>query len=291
MSVHHSQLDRYRYFVERKLMAWRRSLAPDAVQGRRIGPRVFVNSIPKSGTNLARSLLEHLPLLRPVGYRTLRDWNELSPGARRRIASLKRGQYALAHMPAHEPLRALLRDHAIRSLFIVRDPRDVVLSLTRYVTSMNKAHRVHDYFVALPSEEARLRATIHGVPGIIASLSELLDRYLPWLDEPGVLTIHFEDLVGPAGGGSEEAQQQAVAAIVDHLQMRIAPEQQHRIAQQVFSPTAPTFRKGQARGWKTTLPPAILAELEAEAGAQVQRLGYALHADAAASPTASPLAE
>jgi len=133
-------------------------------------PRVFVTTIPKAGTHLLTALLQALPQMRtaglhlnpidfrldreratpgryPSGQGTEFDWKRL----RSLLGHVKHGQFATAHWPPHPGLRALLDELGYRSIFLFRDPRDVVVSSMFFVMG-RPSHPLHGRYARLGSD-------------------------------------------------------------------------------------------------------------------------------------------
>jgi len=253
-------------------------------------PRVFANSFPKGGTHLLSALLGELPRMMFSGVHCAAgdftggadrpepgnmDWQ----GLRRTLGRVNRGQFMTAHFPYVEGLALELDRLGYRSLLILRDPRDVVVSAQHYVTKMT-AHDLHRRFTEqYRTADERIAATIAGFPADEYgrgqdSIAERLERYLPWLSTPGVLVVRFEDLVGAAGGGSRERQDAAVEAVGRHVGRALRPDQVRAVAGRVWSDKSSTFREGRIGGWRDKLTPEQIALFKDVAGDQLIALGY-----------------
>src|SRR5205085_10896012 len=82
---------------------------------------------------------------------------------------------------------------------------------------------------------SQLMAVIEGFHGDelgrgLASIGDRLDGYTAWLDDPSVLVVRFEDLIGPTGGGDETRQKDTVAAVARHVGRELAPDEVERMA-------------------------------------------------------------
>lgn len=169
--------------------------------GRFYGQKVLMNSLPKSGTNLLERVVQQIPYMHRRITPTLDDWSGENRNVVRKIQTLKKGEFMTAHLPAHAQLMELTCQLKIKTLFMVRDPRDIVVSHFNYVLTIDKSHPSHSYFKSLPNDEARLSAVINGVEGIVQPIWKVLDVCQSWLDAEGVLVVKFEDLIGSKGGG------------------------------------------------------------------------------------------
>jgi len=247
-------------------------------------PRVLANSLPKAGTHLLTQLLAALPDMRFSGeHLTLADartrHREDWPALRRRLARVRTGQYASAHLPAAPEIVEMAGDLGYRAVFIVRDPRDVVVSDMFYILGFPE-HPLHDALHRVPTPELRLEAMITGMPGtraglpLMEPLADRLDAYLGWLTAPDAVVVHFEDLVGPKGGGDEAAQLAAIDRVARHVDRPLDDAGLRRLADQVWSPRSSTFRKGAIGDWQTHFTDRHRDLVEHAAGAQLARLGY-----------------
>jgi len=143
------------------------------------------------------------------------DWSATVPaGAVSSVLRrLKVGEYATAQVPYSDPMAELLSEMRIKSILILRDPRDVVASHAKYIRVVEPAC----------TDGPRL-----------LSIDERLESVLPWSPHPLTLTTRFERRVGRKGGGSREVQVHKILA--------------GKTAQRLFGGT-PTFRKGRIGDW------------------------------------------
>lgn len=256
-------------------------------------PRVLAISMPKAGTHLLSRLLSLLPKMVFSGLHLSEE--EIFSGdvgtasddtldAERldtTLAKVRNGQYMTGHFPAVTALRELIARRGLRTLLILRDPRDVVVSHTFYVTGLRR-HFHWDYYANhLPDFSARLMATIRGFSGADvpggrgqASIGCVIRSYLPWLDEPGLVTCRFEKLIGPTGGGDDETQRQEVARIARAVDRPLADEQIETLRSRVFSTRSRTFRKGMIGDWKNHFTQAHKDAFKEVAGQALVDLGY-----------------
>lgn len=257
--------------LRRAWLAWRRRSHP--------GPRVLANSLPKAGTFLLERCLRHLSDL--VNYHDgvfvygLPGWR----GLLRRQAALGRmggGTYVQAHLPHSDEARAIIAGANLRHVLIVRDPRDVVVSLVRFQLARPDLP-AHRHFAALGDDQTRYRSAILGTfrPAGCPHIGGELEAYLRWREE-GCLVVRFEDLVGEAGGGTADAQRAAVAAVAGHLGTTLDGEGLERVTRALFDPGSRTFRQGRAGAWRKELS-AANRELATELCApSLTALGYPL---------------
>ena len=244
-------------------------------------PPVLSNSIPKAGSNLLLRCLELMPGL--VYTRVHLDIHTPPKQLSRVLRSLHRGEFATAHLPYTPEVAQVLRQQGIASFLMVRDPRDVVVSHIYWVTHKYTAGRLHPYFRDLPDDNARLMASIRGTPPMkdgfrLEDVGTRFRSYLAWVDA-GSFLLRFEDLIGPAGGGSEERQRETIRRMGDHLGLALDETQITTIAQNLFDPHSPTFRKGRIGDWRQHFTQAHKEAMKEVAGDVLIALGYETNMD------------
>lgn len=272
----------------------------------RLWTRPFlVNSLPKAGTHLVAKAVSLFPGIRWEGLhigRSHRDRFRSAEGAEagqatvpigvdwpqlvsRRVVHealrrLKTGQFATAHLPHSAEMGGLLTTLRIKSVLILRDPRDVVVSHANHI-SRSPHHFMFAHYSTLSSAD-QILASIAGVEPADHAAPRMLnvcERYqsvLQWQREPDNYTTHFEKLVGPQAGGAQEAQIEELENIVRHLEIRHDPGDLPRIAAGVYGGTS-TFRKGlkgQIGDWRQHLIAEHRSALKHVAGSLLIELGY-----------------
>lgn len=269
--------------AKERLRVYAGSLKPARIAGRFDGPVIFANSVPKSGTNLLTECLSLFPSLRPSFEHVSMNSNRRSGTAEleRKVASTKSGQYTSGHAFHTDDNRDILADHDVRSILIVRDPRDVVTSHFHYVTEKNTSHRLTEHYRGLADDEARLMASIRGVDDEhtadgdpLESIGEWMEAFGGWRREPFNVIVRFEDLIGPKGGGDRERQKETVRRIGDHLDVDLDADTVEYVAQNTFSTDSETFRKGLIGDWTNHFTDDHVEAFKAEAGEWLVELGY-----------------
>jgi hypothetical protein len=248
--------------------------------------------MPKAGTHLLSSLLSALPRMMFSGIHHALNEFSVSPGiapeqipevdmsaVTRELARVRKGQFMTAHFPAAPGLPKALKQSGFKTVLILRDPRDVAVSHTAYVTS-NERHFLHDrYSNALSNESERLMATITGFPKdehgpAQESIGARVAKYAPWLDEDAAYVCRFEDLVGLQGGGSERTQRETVAGVARHIDRPLSAEELRRAAERTWSASSATFRKGTIGQWVEHFSTEHKEAFKKVAGDALVTLGY-----------------
>jgi hypothetical protein len=252
------------------------------------GPRILVNSFPKAGTHLITAELTKLDGIRN-SYLHLqpRDFNRLAPDRRRlldfeldghalarRLRKIGKGQIVTAHFAYVKEFRRLLDELEYRTIFVVRDPRDVLISDLNYVKTLPRHFLHRTLMEEFTTDAERLEAMIRGIerPPYVRPLAERWQRYLGWMAAPGVLTVRFEDVVGTAGGGDDAVKRASMGRISAHIGRGdgAVPEDDvlHR------QKWTPTLRSGRTNRWREVLTPAQIALFEREMSGVMTALGY-----------------
>ena len=245
-------------------------------------PPVIANSFPKSGTNLLLQIVEALPNIYSYGsvIASTPTLTYKEKSQKTHLGSIQRivpGELVFAHLfyePAYQ--EALHRRCSIQ-FFIYRDLRDVAISEAYYLTHMNPWHRLHKYFAtSLSTMDERISATILGVsdatcPCNYPDIGQRFKRYQGWLKQPDVFTLRFEDVVA----GQHEMFREMVDFYCKNSGLELdVDEVVQRIVKNIDPAKSPTFRKGEAGGWRACLTEKHQAEMKAVAGELLVELGY-----------------
>lgn len=248
-------------------------------------PVLFANSFPKSGTHLLTQVLQGFPKIGPAvdsGLPAIVTFEGDTGRPRSEaeiLADLQRllpGDIAYGHVHALPQAVEFLRRPAMASYFILRDPRDVVVSHVHYVTEMEPGHIHHPYYTeVLRDFDERLSASILGRPDPEIPFPNILERfepYLGWLDQPEVLCLRFEDFI--------LQREETLGQVLDQAVRRGFPLKMDRsqavgvLAASIDPQRSPTFRSGKVGGWRQQFSEAHKRLFKEVAGDLLVRLGY-----------------
>jgi hypothetical protein len=248
-------------------------------------PVLFGNSFPKSGTHLLTQILAGFTQLGPFVESGLPpvltfEGESGQPRPLKLIAAdlqrLLPGDIAYGHLHALPEVQAELCREGVAPYFIYRDPRDVVVSHVFYVTDINNKHVHHDYYTnALKDFDERLEVSILGRPEISVPFPDINARfatYLGWLERGEMLGLRYEDLL--------ERPESELGRIFDHAVARGFSYAGERTAAlqalwgAIRPEDSPTFRSGQAGGWKKHFTPKHTKLFKEVGGQLLVRLGY-----------------
>jgi hypothetical protein len=139
---------------------------------------------------------------------------------------------------------------------------------------MESRHVHHAYYQSLPDFNARLTVSILGRRDTHIEFPDIADRFAPylgWLDQPEVLSIHFEDLINDRAA--------ALTRIMDHLLVRVPLQTpRERILDALESAInpgkSPTFRSGKTGEWTKHFTDEHKKIFKNVAGDLLIKLGY-----------------
>ncbi len=246
--------------------------------------RIFINSLPKSGTNLVAKLIGNLGYQysnKSIALSSLLGRYEVvkrltrsaclrggsvevgleinaavsSAWLKRYLAKIPDEQYVTGHSAFSEHLWDMLLSLDYRVIQVIRNPYDVMLSYAKYfVEDVNSYYPTHgtlrdltiDQRIRLIAEGGKLIDSPHYMRGI----REVLRSQEGWFEEKGVLPVRFEDLVGPKGGGSKDKQRETIKRICSHL--GIDEGRGEKVMDSLYGGTH-TFRSGKIGSYTQSL--------------------------------------
>jgi hypothetical protein len=257
-------------------------------------------SFPKSGTHLLDQILLGFSNVAPFAKRVHSFYAEYEGESGRKrspeqaiawLDSLRPRDVASAHLFARPEAVRRVCSPRFAPYFIFRDPRDVVVSHVFYVTDMEARHVHHEYYQSLPDFDARLKVSILGRTDFRAERSrsamsfgyaqdeyvefpDIAGRfapYLDWLNQPEVLTIHFEDLIHDRAA--------TLTHIMDHLLNRVPLTATRELILNSLETSinpkkSPTFRSGKTGEWKKHFTEEHKKIFKDVAGDLLVKLGY-----------------
>lgn len=265
------------YHIEKFLQRLRFPFQPAVL------PILLGISFPKSGTHLLDQILLGFAGVAPYARRLHSFYAEYEGESGKKhpahqalawLDSLQPRDVASAHLFARPEAVARVGSPRFVPYFIFRDPRDVVVSHVFYVTDIEPRHAHHAYYRSLPDFDTRLKVSILGRPEADIEFPNIAERFAPylgWLNQPQVLTIHFEELI--------QDRVRALNRILDHFLARV-PLQTPRslilasLESSINPAKSPTFRSGKSGEWKKYFTAEHKALFKETAGDLLIRLGY-----------------
>ena len=274
---------------------------------------VIANSLPKSGTHLLARFLDLLglkecrpnlsgSLIRITGRNVLRRYfkrkriwidglNEFGfkvdldhPENRIRskwleniIKTDENNIYRKAHLPYSEELEKFLISLGYKVLFIIRDPRDVVVSYCNHMLR-DSNYPLHKIFLNLKSDAERIKTVINGRKFsngyALSALQNRIENVMGWWESSLTCSVRFEDLIGAQGGGISRVQHEQIKKLTKYLCYQLTSNDHFRISKQIFYPKANTFYKGIIGQWKTKFADSNIDHFKLTCGKYLIKLGY-----------------
>lgn len=259
----------------------------------------FSITVPKSGTHLLSKCISLMKAQDPYSFsdKTPRPKPDNEPQLctlvphnafpmlqeerfKDRIIKKHRFPRAGFHLAHTQDRAKFLKQSAKAILFMIRDPRDQLISITKWCCDKSKLKSPEFSDMLLNFIDGKQRGPIYAVKMIKPAsymwsygIADYYTLYTPWMGADKVYTVHFENLVGSRGGGSDEAQAQEIANIAHHLNIRLTPQKIAAIADNLFGGTN-TFNKGQIGTWKEYFTEEHKQAFKNTAGQLLIDLGY-----------------
>ncbi|MGE5223606.1 MAG: hypothetical protein ACM3PY_14305 [Omnitrophica WOR_2 bacterium] len=268
---------RWRYRRERARLRFGKNALETA-------PILFGNSFPKSGTHLLAQVFQAFPqtgLAIDPGMGPVLTF--VAVNGRRRsseeilndLRRFKPGDMGFGHVVAAPEIREYWCRAEVIHFFMIRDPRDVVVSHAFFITDKATENVHHQYYKSLSGFEERLSASILGRPEWgdgFPNVYQRFEAFLDWMACPWVCTLRFEDFI--------TRRDQAIAAMLDYAVGRgfrlSIPRQAavDQLAAAIDPKRSYTFRSGKVGEWRTHFTESHKRQFKQVAGDLLVRLGY-----------------
>jgi len=240
--------------------------------------KIALISIPKSGTHLVQKIITTLTnKVKDCFYDDIITVNPSFSNSLDYSTKYLRGHFIHTTENA-----SFLDKNNYKAIFIIRDPRDMLISLVHFIYEYPAAfpgisNLPFNHLLSLLIQDM---SKLH-VNGCFKNnrvlsfkgISNFYNQYLPWINEPFVYTTTFEKLVGIKGGGSDEEQINELQSIARHIGISISNEKIISLAKNLFGGSA-TFRKGQIGSWKKHFTQEHKKLFKKEAGQLLINLKY-----------------
>ena len=256
-----------------------------------------VTTIPKTGTHLLTRCLELLTRKTAKTPKFLGDGKEtsLAFGRRKFIAPADKVVKQIAVANTAFPWLHAAYSHAHAAVLVargniitlIRDPRDQIISRYFWIKNNKKYKKyTHDElisaligYVGQPSIGMKSWIPEYITDSqAICNPSNLYNAFLPWHDMPECYVARFENLVGPRGGSSREAQIAEIIGIAKHIDISLTETQAASIADQLFGASY-SFREGVIGNWKKHFTSEHKKQFKKVAGKLLIHLGYEQNMD------------
>ncbi|HEY0828140.1 MAG TPA: sulfotransferase domain-containing protein [Bacilli bacterium] len=241
-------------------------------------PPFFMNSAPKSGTNLIIQILLGMPKVQLHPQFAFFEGFPADGGVNfKKLSQIKPNQFVFGHVYYSPEWADMLRKLKMKHLFISRDLRDIVVSYTYYVVMKYAHHPMYSELVRLKTFKERFLLFINGMntPALkYPNIAEWHMRFHPWINHPEVFYLTFEELMS-----SRELRRRTINRIVDYLWEGYTPpvsnsEMARLMEANIDSTQSATFRSGKIGSWKTEFDEEVKTVFKQVAGPILIRTGY-----------------
>lgn len=241
---------------------------------------LFLNSIPKSGTNLLIQALSGVPGLQHDPTDTFFDPDEYSTSFYR-LGKIGNGHFAVGHIYYSQEWSRMLRRLQMKHIFVIRDLRDVLVSLCRFVIDKPEYHTMNQLRTYLLTHAStpieRMRLVMKGIQDddfYYPDFHTWVIPFLGWMDDPNTYVVRYEDLVRTQG-----SKKQTLTSIVDYLvdgtwdvlKLRKTVE---RMEINIDPSYCGTFRKGIIGDWKANFQVSDEKAFNEIVGTTLREFGY-----------------
>lgn len=235
--------------------------------------KILCLTVPKAGTHLLGKTIEKLTGQAPCWIsRTVA--NELDT----RQAPNPNTTVFITHLFADLTRIQQYDPDKIVKILLIRDPRDTMVSFQHYLAGGKNwpfGSKYDEYHLYKKSLDEQLRYVLKYT---LPNPKDSLNFATTLLNDPNILVIRFEDLVGEKGGGSAQAQQRTLDKLARTLGYSYTQSELDEIAQELFGGTG-TFRQGQIGAWKSAYNEKNKALFKKLLGQTTIDLGYATDLD------------
>ncbi len=269
---------------------------------------ILLTSIPKCGTWMLEKCVQLITKKENALFRFHNqgffrvNWAKTNPYAIQifeptvdfldRCTTLNQNEYMIAHLSYGKPYEELLLNKKCKIIFILRDPRDQLISRIFFTYNnpvpyaglqhlsfnellegyMGVGSQPHQIFDDLLQSHIEYGEKPRGK--VFSHITQFYNAFLGWQSSPLCLTVRFEDLVGENGGGSKESQLKVIKAIVKHLDIPLTEKEiQENVVDKLFGGTF-SFREGKIGCWKHGFTPEHKELFKQHGGELLIRLGY-----------------
>ena len=239
--------------------------------------------MPKSGSHLIIQVLQGLTRIGPFvnpGFPPVNraeDNQQISDqGILEKIYRMQSGDIGYGYLDARDEFVSALTRPGMASIFVFRDPRDMIISHVFYATEMFPDHGMHRYYTEkLTNMEERIDAAIGGVSESGLDLKGVRARYdahLGWLEQPDVLSLRFEDL----RLNRSQAFNQMLAYLEEKgFTPQISREEAIETLGEAVQPKkSGTFRSGKVGSWREYFSQENVDYFKRSTGDLLTKLGY-----------------
>lgn len=245
----------------------------DARRAHQLRPVIFLNTVPKSGTNLLNQLLLGIPGTVMNDYVFYEGLAKDLPLQASILSKAVPNDVYMGHVYYSAEWAKLLSQSGIKTIFMIRDLRDVLVSLTYYIIDKLPDYPIYEQLAALPSQKERYLLLINGLDEY-PNIKNWFGVFQGWLSQPGIFITTYEELMI-----SRASRRRAITAIAEFIWKDSRPPMPiSRLVRcmeaNMDSSSSFTFRKGVVGGWRIEFDEEVIAAFKRVAGDVLIQTGY-----------------
>lgn len=220
-------------------------------------PPFIATSVPKSGTHLLHQLLNGMPQISNDITRLDKKFFVNNPPVNfyqdhfARLAKLQPNEFGLGHLYYSQEYVDMLKKLKLKHIYLYRDPRDVLISLSYFIGDKWPEHPLHYEFKHnYTTPRQRILVLIKGINNKFPNFTAYFRPFYGWLKHSESLHLTFEQLII-----SKASRFQAMHTILDYLwEDRISSATKSKVVEMMEVSMNPsesgTFRVGKIGAWK-----------------------------------------
>jgi hypothetical protein len=244
-------------------------------------PPFLMTSVPKSGTYLLHQILTGMPNVTSEQRRNKRFFSNSNHvddyflDHLQRLKQLDENEFGVGHVYYSKKYANMLEQMNIKHIFMYRDPRDVLVSMSYYIADTWTKHSLHKEFnTKYITPKQRFLALIHGIPQKWPDFYSYNSRYYEWLHEKRSFHISYEDIMK-----SKESRRKVLVSLVGFLwkdaQLPIPKGQMLNQMIGHINPTQSfTFRSGNIGSWRREFDAEVKLAFKQNANDLLLQSGY-----------------
>lgn len=245
----------------------------DARRAHQLRPVIFLNTVPKSGTNLLNQLLLGIPGSIMNDYVFYEGLAKDLPMHASILTKAVPNDVYMGHVYYSPEWAKLLVRPGIKTIFMMRDLRDLLVSLTYYIVDKLPDYPIYEQLVALPSQKERYLLLINGLDEY-PNIKNWFGVFQGWLSQPGIFVTSYEELMT-----SKASRRRTITAIAEFLWRDSQPPMSvprlvRCMEANMDSGSSFTFRKGIVGGWRNEFDAEVIAAFKRVAGDVLIQTGY-----------------
>jgi hypothetical protein len=244
-------------------------------------PPFLMTSVPKSGTYLLHQILTGMPNVTSEQRRNKRFFSNSNRvddyflDHLKRLKQLDKNEFGVGHLYYSKKYANMLEQMNIKHIFMYRDPRDVLVSMSYYIANTWTKHSLHkDFNTKYIAPKQRFLALIHGIPQKWPDFYSYNIKYYEWLNENRSFHISYEEIMK-----SQESRKRVLIDLINFLWKDVQlPISKEKTLNQMISHINPTqsytFRSGNIGSWRKEFDTEVKLAFKQNANDLLLKSGY-----------------